>query len=47
MGRASLIVKIAKAHTDEWDAERLAALYHRRLPDWQILDPYYLEERTR
>jgi len=36
-----------KSHTSEWDADRLAALYHRRLPDLEILAPYYLEERTR
>lgn len=34
-----------KSHTDEWAESRLRALYHRRLPDWQILADYYLAER--
>lgn len=36
-----------KSHTDEWDEERLAALYHQTLPAWVILPAYYLTERTR
>ena len=36
-----------KSHTDEWDAERLTELYHRNLPDWEVLAPYYLAERTK
>ena len=36
-----------KSHTDEWDEERLTALYHRNLPAWEILPAYYLAERTK
>jgi hypothetical protein len=35
-----------KSHTDEWDESRLTELYHRRLPEWQVLDQYYMTERT-
>ena len=36
-----------KSHTAEWDEERLTALYHRRLPAWEILADYYMAERIR
>ncbi len=39
-----------KSHTESWDdqvEQRLTQLYHRRLPDWEILADYYLAERVR
>jgi len=36
-----------KSHTEEWNRERLAQLYHRSLPEREILGQYYAEERTR
>jgi len=36
-----------KAESSEWDAKRLAELYHRRLPDLERLPQYYLEARKR
>ncbi len=39
-----------KSHTESWDdqvEQRLTQLYHKRLPDWEILADYYLAERVR
>ena len=36
-----------KSHTDEWDEDRLTALYHQALPAWDILPSYYMDERCR
>jgi hypothetical protein len=36
-----------KSHTDEWDEDRLTALYHRNLPSWDILPAYYMAERCK
>lgn len=35
------------ADPDEWNPDRLVALYHRLLPDREFVPEYYLEERDR
>jgi predicted restriction endonuclease len=36
-----------KSESNEWNPERLAKLYHKRLPELEPLADYYLRERTR
>ena len=41
------MVLFVKSQTSEWNPERLAELYHRRLPDLEELPEYYLADRVR